>query len=525
MASRKGILDQMYVFEYDVGMWTYGSIQVLTERGTGKQKTCKKVPKSELVGTTASVAMAKLQTLKELQHPHISSITNVLEDSDNIYIISEFWPGGDVQDWMERLDEGNWLQEQTCAAYVRQAVLALSHSHAVQCYHRNLQPSHFALTTKLPDAVVKVCDLGLAAILDPESVKLRKNHSPYSSKDVPGTSDPVSNGAADLYSVGAIAHRMLVGSAPAVASGTSSWMRRARSQEEESWSERSPMSRDFVTRLMTTLTASPSAAKALNHPWLKGLTPLSGPTFRADNDGARDLRHKTLCYTLGIILLPVVVPFRDFEQLRVAFQQSDLDRDGFIPRAVAQRILLGRVNIIDAVRPALSIVDVFKTDTIDLAGLSCADLIVREFFAAGPSPAPLIGPFRATDLVPRMMARFFEVFADRRGDKTQAVSAASLKVKLRTATAKDVETHANIRYDDVLSCLPEDGIDQQMLRSQVTQNAGQGTPLGTESCVVPTPSSHAWPLPFSFDVSSFFHSCGSGPSTRREDSPGSIRIF
>jgi len=522
---RKTILDNRYIREYELGQWTYGSIAVLKEKDTGKLKTCKTVPKALI--RNANNVMAKLEALKELQHPHISSVTDVMEDDRHYYILSDHYMGGDVQDWMDRLDEGNWLQEQTCAQYVRQAVLALCHSHAAQVFHRDLKPSSLILTTKLPDAVVKVGDFGLAGILDPDNSIIQQNPHQYTVPEVLRSSEPVKGGAVDMWSVGAIAHALLVGHGPSESSRGFF----GGSKDDESWSERSPLSRDFVQRLLRPHAADrPTAAKALNHPWLKGITPLMNINTQVSADIARDLRYKTLCYTLTLVLLPVVVPYRDFDQLRVAFQQSDPDRDGFIPRSVGQRLLLSRCNIAEAVTPALNIVDVGKTDTLDLAATACADLIIREFFASGPTSNPLVGPFGATDLAPRLLKRFFEVFGDRRnGTATAQVQAATVKGKLRTATAKDVEVHANVRYEDLLACLPEDRlIDSQLLTTQLSASAGRGTPLGSDGDLSPLGNNESpWGGGgFSFDVMGLFRdmfqTCS---SSKRDESPHSIRIF
>eukprot|EP00440_Ansanella_granifera_P028276 gb/GFBE01030728.1/.p1 GENE.gb/GFBE01030728.1/~~gb/GFBE01030728.1/.p1 ORF type:complete len:521 (+),score=91.89 gb/GFBE01030728.1/:1-1563(+) len=519
MALKKTILDTKYIREYDVGQWTYGFISAIKEKDTGKLRMCKTVPKAPL--RAASNVMEKLQALRELQHPHISSITDLMEDDKHFYIISDHYMGGDVQDWLERLDEGNWLQEQTCAAYVRQALLALAHSHAAQVFHRDLKPSSLILTTKLPDAVVKVGDFGIANILDPDNSIIQENPTAYTVPEILKSSEPTRSSSVDMWSVGAIAHALLVGHGPSDSSSRG-WLSRS---EDEGWSERSPMARDFVQRLLRPAAGErPTAAKALHHPWLKGITPLNTISASQGNtQEARELRYKTLCYTLSIILLPVVVPYRDFDHLRSSFQQMDPDRDGYIPRAVGQRLLLSRCNINEAVMPALSIVDVGRTDTCDLASIAIADLIVREFFASGPTSAPLVGPFGATDLAPRILKRFFEVFGDRRnGAPVAAVQASSIKQKLRTATAKDIEVHADVRYDDLLSCLPEDRvIDQQLLTSQLSASAGRGTPLGMDQELSPLRTESPWGSAFSLDVLGIFHTCS---SSKRDDSPNSIRI-
>ena len=83
----------------------------------------------------------------------------------------------------------------------------------------------------------------------------------------------------------------------------------------------------------------------------------------------------------------------------------------------------------------------------------------------------------AQDLAPRMIKRFFEVF----GGRQPTVTLSALRARLKTATAIEVENHAGVRYEDVLSGFPANGnIDAQMLTSLLVSNAGKGTPLTGE---------------------------------------------
>lgn len=518
--QRRTVLERGYIFEYDVGRWSFGTVQVLRHTDTQLLRTCKTVPKSSVVDKPSHV-MAKLNTLKELQHNHVSCVVEVLEDESNFYIFNDVTPGADVADWMQRMDDVNWLQEQTCAAYIRQVLLALAHSHNRGVFHQDLRPSSLLLTSKLPDASVKVGGLGLADILDPDHAISQRTQNAFIAPEVLMGSEPIQNGSADIWSVGAIAHALLLGRTPSESNGgmNSGWnlARRVKVEDEEGWSERSSLSRDFVQRLLRPDGERPTAAKALQHPWIKGLLPIGGVHLRADNDLAREARHKTLCYTLAVLLVPVMVPYRDFEQLRVAFNQSDSDHDGYISRGASQRLLLTRCSLREAVDAAVDIADVGKEEVVDLCAAAAADVIAREFFAAGPTGAPLAGPLRATDLAPRMLKRFFEVFGDRKEPRS---SAQSIRSKLRTATARDFEAFAGVRYDSIIACLPEDQpIDSQVLASELTVNAGEGTPL--RGCELP-PLVEKSPWSASLlEFPSFFASCGAGS---RDASPHSMRL-
>lgn len=187
---------------------------MLRDRSSDTMRNCKVVPKN-MVRSPQSV-VERLNQLKSLQGKHIAAVTDVMEDANCIYIISEFCAGGDVGDWMEKLNEDHLLEEQTCAAYVRQAILALSQSHSRNLFHRDLQPQNMLLTSKMPDATVKVSDIGIAPILDPDGAILQRNRrsNPYAAPEVQNGTEAYVSGAPDVWSIGAIAHQLLVGSTP-----------------------------------------------------------------------------------------------------------------------------------------------------------------------------------------------------------------------------------------------------------------------------------------------------------------------
>mmetsp|Transcript_133452 Transcript_133452/g.231967 ORF Transcript_133452/g.231967 Transcript_133452/m.231967 type:complete len:537 (-) Transcript_133452:61-1671(-) len=474
----KGVLDRQYTCEYEVGLWTFGTLSVLKERDTGSLRNCKTVPKNLLRRTDG--VLERLRRLQGLTGTHICAITDVLEDASNFFVISEYSAGGDVADWISRMDEGEFLQETTCATYMRQACLALQQCHSQKIFHRDLQPNNLMLSSKMPDASVKVSDIGLATIFDPDNSIVQRQPSPYTAPEVRNTFDPVSTGETDMWSLGAIAQQLLTGHPPSDRPAMD-WLSRLSGRRSSSdWADRSEIAKDFVDSLVQPAPVDrATAARALQHPWLKSLVPLTGVQLNADTDVAREVRHKTLCYTLAVLLIPVLVPYRDFEQLCYVFREYDKDADGMVNAQGVQRILVARCSLTEAVQAALVIVDIGKTRALDLCAAACADLIAREFFAAGPTGRQLAGLLRASDVAPRMLQRFFEVYGER-GQPAAALG--NIRTRLRTATARDMEKFAGVEYEDILDTLPANRlIDTQMLTSQLSANAGRGTPLSADS--------------------------------------------
>merc|ERR1719218_597351 len=147
-----------------------------------KLRTCKTVPKSLVRNTGAE--LPQLKHLRQLAHGHICSVMDALEDRQNYYIFSEYLQGGELSDWAERLDDNYVIQEQTCAAYIRQALIACVHAHSLGVVHGALLPSSLSLSSKMPDAHVKIADFGLASILDPDNNVLMRNRSRYTAPEI-----------------------------------------------------------------------------------------------------------------------------------------------------------------------------------------------------------------------------------------------------------------------------------------------------------------------------------------------------
>jgi len=512
--QRGGVLERKYTFEYDVGLWTLGSVQVVKDRKSGDVKTCKTVPKTGFVQPRDTVN--RLRRLQELRHPHICSVDDVLEDATRTYVISEKCAGGDLADWTVRVqEEGNWLQEQTIAEYMRQALIAVAHAHAHKVCHRDLRPSSLALTSKMPDAKVKVMDLGLASVLDPEDAAVQKAPSPYTAPEVLTGFGRVVPGASDVWSIGAIAHSLLVGHPPsqdegAWSVGTGILSRRA---ESDGWSDRSPASRDFVRRLLLQAGDRPTAARALQHPWISGVVSLDFRHWNLTLQAARELQNRLLCYLLAVLLIPDCLQYREWFQLRQSFANRDTDRDGLLARHVALNLLKDLAPTGETVAAALDVVDVRGTEQLDLCAAACAAVVLREFAGEGQPMGPV-------ELAPLMLTRFFQTYGE--PPQRLAATAASVSAAMCNATARDTETQTGVSYEELLACLPEEGsIDSQALAAALTQSGGRGTPLAGNGMQGSSAADGSWGESLGIEgfgdlVKQVFQTCGLGHEKERQ---------
>lgn len=496
MSFRRSVLDARYMFEYDVGQWTFGTIQVLKDNNTGELKVCKTVQKNLIRNPVE--AMAKLNRILDLQHKHLCGITDVLEDAQRIYVVNDKCQGGDVAEWIVRVqDDGNWLHEATVADYIRQTLIALVHVHGTHVCHRDLRPSSLGLTSKLPDATVKLCDCGLAEIFDPQN-EIRRDLSPFAAPELleapnaersqapsgPLPGSAASGAAADVWSIGAIAHQLLVGSAPPRLQDDRTFLAalaRVGNQafsvgggDADAWSDRSPLSRDFIRQVLRPLPGSrPSAAVALQHPWMQACVPLNPSHWKPKSEGVTELQNMMLCYMLSVLLLPDVIEHRDVFQLRSAFASADSDRDGFISRSTAQRLMrdrLPRSSAADIVG-LFDSTDVMSTGTVDLCTFLAVFVLGTKFGVAEGQGREQKTALLAQRLVPAV----FESYGD---PQRMVVSVASIQRKLSSPVVREIEQHAEVNYDELLDGFPEDSaFDAEALMATLLEHMGRGTPL------------------------------------------------
>eukprot|EP00747_Dinoflagellata_sp_TGD_P071498 gnl/TRDRNA2_/TRDRNA2_157061_c0_seq1.p1 gnl/TRDRNA2_/TRDRNA2_157061_c0~~gnl/TRDRNA2_/TRDRNA2_157061_c0_seq1.p1 ORF type:complete len:567 (+),score=61.59 gnl/TRDRNA2_/TRDRNA2_157061_c0_seq1:101-1801(+) len=291
-AHRDGYLDKHYSFEHDVGQWAYGMVQVRRDAKTGELVTCKSVPKASVKNPTE--VLEKLLSVRGLRHKYINSIVDALEDDQNIYIISEHCSGGDIADWMAQMEGGYVLAENTCAAYVKMVLIALAHCHSNQVYHRDISPSRVVLTSKMPDAEIRVCDCGVAAILDPGHTA--PHSAPAMKEDTHAPSLPW---VSDMWSIGALAQTLLTTGKPPARDRLEGLIKEMSfalsfgpNLADEVWLDRSSEARDFVDHLFRAESECPTADQALQHPWLKAVT-LRGNSPQMQKPGVA--QHYVLC--------------------------------------------------------------------------------------------------------------------------------------------------------------------------------------------------------------------------------------
>lgn len=510
---KRGVRGGKYVFEYELGMSSLGNVAVYKDKEAGALRIGKTVAKRARSGQDT---LERLRRLQRLDHPHLARIVEVVDEPSTYFIVSEFFTGSDLAHWVSGMDAGVWMEEAACANYVRQALQALAYCEQNRVYHGDLRPTNLLLTSRNPDATVKVNDVGLHAILDPDFQLALQHEGPYMAPEV-SEGARVFGTEPDVWSIGAIAKALLTGTPPQ----TGMWANVSRLLSrpgEGEWSSRSAASRDLVQQLLLPAGERPSAARALQHPWLMAGSPGSPASSRSrglplPNEAAlvEGEAQKLLCYMLAVLLIPLFIPVGDLEQLYVGFNRCDEDSDGFISPQQAYQLLQGR-GAAEEAAAALATADVWSSHrSVDFCTLAVADLLAKEA-AAGSGRG----------FAQRLLRRLYDTCAQRGGG--QRLSEGELRGHLQTATRREMEARAGVDYEEILSSVFPAGssraaaLDQQALAQQLVAAEGAGTPLSGMADDDQAASGVSI-FGMDFDVGqtlgSIFQACGLGKGSKR----------
>ncbi len=163
------------------------------------------------------------RSASRLEHPNAVTILDFGEDGDDrlVYIAMEFVEGRDV-DRLIRAEAP--IEPRRAAALMIQALAGLASAHEAGVVHRDLKPANIMVTTRTnddgePEEFVKVCDFGLAKLLDPEAPTQALTRrgmivgTPDYMSPEQAVGDPV-DGRTDVYAAGVILYEMLTGRRP-----------------------------------------------------------------------------------------------------------------------------------------------------------------------------------------------------------------------------------------------------------------------------------------------------------------------
>lgn len=140
-------------------------------------------------------------------HPNVLPIIEADIHDGQIVIVSEYAPGGSLQEWLHK--HGGQAPSIEAAIEMTKEILdGLEHLHEQQIIHRDLKPDNILLQRETP----RLADFGIARVIKTDSYS--KAVSGTFAYMAPEAFEGKRNKQTDVWSVGVILYRMLAGSLP-----------------------------------------------------------------------------------------------------------------------------------------------------------------------------------------------------------------------------------------------------------------------------------------------------------------------
>ncbi|KAK2944352.1 putative cAMP-dependent protein kinase catalytic subunit [Blattamonas nauphoetae] len=144
-----------------IGSGTFGTIKFVKHEPTQKLFALKCLNKVKLCFMQQAVHVRYERDLMyACRHPRIVHLYATMQDADNIYLLMEFAPGGEIYSHLRRMEV---FDVATTKYYAAQLLTALEFMHSKGIAYRDLKPENLLLDSR---GQLKLTDLGFAKEID-----------------------------------------------------------------------------------------------------------------------------------------------------------------------------------------------------------------------------------------------------------------------------------------------------------------------------------------------------------------------
>ncbi|XP_065583632.1 cyclin-dependent kinase 1-like [Artemia franciscana] len=141
-----------------VGEGTYGVVYKARNKKTDQLVALKKIRLESEEEGVPSTAIREIALLKELQHPNVVSLEDVILQESKLFLVFEFL-SMDLKRYMDTIPSGESMDPMLVKSYTYQILQAILFCHRRRVVHRDLKPQNLLIDDK---GVIKIADFGLA---------------------------------------------------------------------------------------------------------------------------------------------------------------------------------------------------------------------------------------------------------------------------------------------------------------------------------------------------------------------------
>ena len=130
-------------------------------RATGKEVAIKVVNKEKIDEKTVAQFQNEAAILSRMKHKNLLRLIEVIDTPEMLFIVTDYYPSGDLQNFMECRDYEP-LSEETAKQFTRHLAEGIKYLHARSIIHRDVKPENILLVDITTGKAPVLADFGLA---------------------------------------------------------------------------------------------------------------------------------------------------------------------------------------------------------------------------------------------------------------------------------------------------------------------------------------------------------------------------
>jgi len=270
-------ISQRYRMNGVLGSGAQATVYAGVSKKTQKKVAIKVLDAKELEDDELFDALRmEITILKQIRHPYVVQLIEVVRDPERIYIIQECLGGGEL---FEQLLAKGPFKEDYALAIFAQVAIAVDHLHGLDVVHRDLKAENLVFAAK-GSPIIKFIDFGGASTWTAEEGLTGLVGTPQyvapevvtGYGEVSPTGEPYGKGC-DLWSMGVLLYVMLSKTMPFRAKEVDQLLKQVvkgkfQYKPEERWKHVSEPARDLITKLLCKDPAKRLTIQQVKqHPW------------------------------------------------------------------------------------------------------------------------------------------------------------------------------------------------------------------------------------------------------------------
>ena len=214
------------IFPKQLGSGSFGRVFLVSHNETKKLFAQKVIDKRKLMMSYGKLDIIynEINIHSKLDHENIIKLYNFNEDNENINIIMEYAPNGNLYDLI--MKEKNGFDEYKAFEYFIQVVNAVYYLHTNNIIHRDIKPENILIGA---DNKIKLCDFGWAKELTLENRSTFCGTVEYMAPEIVGSENY--DYGVDIWSLGILLYELLYGHSPFKANNTKNVILNIKSHE------------------------------------------------------------------------------------------------------------------------------------------------------------------------------------------------------------------------------------------------------------------------------------------------------